>query len=292
MGCRVEPCNDSESNECVCALAHEDVYKQEVGLPVDLVERTADLADQLAIADKIAQKVRLRVAAEVIPPEEAPDLGSVSDAGLAYIFGLVFGRYPSDYVVRRARQKCHEFGISELYVVQSYVANKQFRERVNATFRESLGLQASADYVFLVAPTAAAHGEERALAEVREEVRRELDNAEAIWKDDVLSGLPDTPEELISLLEHPPKDGDIEYDITQWADAVGAACACGLCFVPIVDAEALGQALAEHYDLDEEQAEDFVEAVAKAVLGTGVDGGHWKHPLRCTRCGESWERDD
>jgi len=81
-------------------LTHDDIYKQPE-LPKDLQARSADLAEVLAAADKIASDIRRRAVQEATTPELRPDLRTVSAGGLAFVFREIFGRSPPDYVVRQ-----------------------------------------------------------------------------------------------------------------------------------------------------------------------------------------------
>ncbi len=211
-------------------LTHNDIYKQPE-LPEDLQARSTDLAEVLAAADKIASDIRRSAVQEATAPEQRPDLRTVSAGGLAYVFREIFGRSPPDYVVRQALNVCEALDISSLARLQGVLAQGDFRDNLAKAYQAIMPVRPGPEDVFLAALYATARGERQALSYIRRKARREFREIDAIYRREMLSSLPESIEELMSELEEPGREPNVE----SWAAALESTTdSCRVCGTTII----------------------------------------------------------
>ncbi|MCA9667778.1 MAG: hypothetical protein KC503_19395 [Myxococcales bacterium] len=85
---------------------------------------------------------------------------------------------------------------------------------------------------------------------------------------DLLHPLPETPEQLIRVLETPPpKDGDLDrHDILEWASAADAFSGTVMETLEDVAADLLAEWLVAQYDSDED---DLYDRLHQACIDAG-----------------------
>ena len=273
------PCEvqiQSRLQDAWAVLTHDDIYKQP-DLPEDLCARAKDIAEVLSAADKIASDIRSRAMQEMSFPAHPPDMRRVSRAGLVYSFRFVFGRSPGDYVIRLARDLCKRLHITTLEKFPELLARPAFRARVEKAYRSILWLGIGNENVFLAALYALVKDDEKAIEWAEEEARRERREIEQSAMREMLSSLPHTVEDLIEELEDPRGEPDVET----WADALGATSACMICGETIVRPSSFAEAIVDHYEVSEEDADDARERIEQAILSSGVEIGGWNSELLC-----------
>ena len=267
-------------------LSHDDIYKQPV-LPEDLRARANDLAEVLAAADKIASDIRSRVMRETVPPEHRPDLGRVSEEGLAFLFKDVFGRSPSDYIIRRALNLCRELGIVSLGQLPGVLGLEDFRDKIGEAYVSIMGINIGVERTFLASLYALARGDSRAIAQVRRNARQERREIEQIANREMLTSLPPTVEQLIEQLG----DSGTEADVEGWAEALGATGECAICSITIIDPFSFAEAAVQHYELSDDVADVAHERIEAAIRASGVETGGWGDGSLCAYHNEQVSKD-
>lgn len=256
-------------------LSHDDIYKQPE-LPKDLQARARDLAEILAAADKIASDIRARAMEENIPPEQRPNLHSVSPEGLAFLFKETFGRSPPDYVIRLAVNLCKELDIRSLEKLPAILRREEFRTKLADAYRAIMPVSISAEDVFLATLHALARGEAHAISKVRRDARREWREIDQIARREMIADLPATIDDFIEQLESPGGEASIEG----WAEALDTTHRCAICGTKIVDLSAFAESVLRHYDAADDDGETQ-ERIETAVLRSAAETGGWGDGSLC-----------
>lgn len=227
-------------------LAHDDVYKSGTTLPPDLVARTEDLSELLALADGIAGKIRQRIQND-FSREGTPSLIDVSNEGLALVFARCFGRPPTDYGLRVALRACEEQQLDSLTEVETFLSQPTFRDELRKIYHQEtgFGFDPSPEQILELAVLAAGRDEDTAFKKMASRARKEKREVEASW---LYSTIAEFPSSVDKFLEQAEQNS---LWVEEAADALGVISTCSVCNVPIVEPEAFAQALADHYELDE-----------------------------------------
>jgi len=262
-------------------LTQDDLYKAEADLPEDLKGRMEDFATHLASADEIAQKVRQRIAREFRVGGPV-NLNRVTREGIAYIFQEAFGRSPSDYAVREAERFCRKSGLESLHKLDEVMRNQEFRERVRNAYLKATGFGFSPSFgvVFLAATRAAAQDEKAAFRFIRTWAREEREGIETTWRNEVLAEMPEFVEEFV---EEAQAGG---LNLEQIAEALGATDRCAYCGDLIVSLDALSEAIADRYSMDDSSA------ISSALHWLDISWADEGHPELCAYHGHVVDEDD
>ena len=269
-------------------LSHDDIYKQSADLPEDLRARTQDLAEVLAAADKIAADIRERVMREIHAPAHQPDMGNVSTEGLAYSFKEVFGRSPSEYSVRRAKNLCDRLHLTTLNKFSELLKSSEFRDKVAKAYQSIPGLSISYEDIFLSALYAAAGGQAKAIKWIRKKALRVWREIETIATNEILSSLPETVEDFFEELKNP----DLDYtDIERWAEALGTTKNCTICSTTVIQLWAFAEAIVQYFELSDEDG-DVMERIVAAIEPSGLETGGWGDGSLCAYHNAQGTKDD
>ncbi|MEX4009843.1 GTP pyrophosphokinase [Neoaquamicrobium sediminum] len=275
----------SRLQDAWAVLSHDDIYKHD-DLPDDLRARFKDLAEVLSAADRIASDIRLRVRQETTPPAERPRFDTVTPAGLAWIFGDIFGRSARDFLIRQAENVVADLGITSLMDLTPLLSDDGFRKAVDAAYRSSMPLGPSTEDIFLAGLGALKLGREQAIEQVRRDAREEWSEIDEIGRREALSSLPPTMDDLLDVLEA----FDSEGDIGRFADAFDVVHGCPICGTGVVDAGAFAEAAMKQYDVEDD--DDIRERIETAVTNSGVDTGGWGDGSLCAYHNEQAGKDD
>ena len=284
------PCEvqiQSRLQDAWAVLTHDDIYKQPE-LPEDLRARAKDIAEVLAVADKIASDIRSRAMREIPSPAHQPDMRRVSVEGLAYSFKHVFGRSPGDYEVRLALDHCDRLHITTLEEFPKILGRPEFRDSVENAYRSILWVGIENATLFLAALYALAKNDDEAIAWAEEEARRERREMEQSAMREMHSSLPHTLEDLIAELEDPRDEPDIET----WAFALGATSGCMICREIIVQPSSFAEAVVDHYGVSGAEADDASARIENAVRSSGVEIGGFDEGNLCAYHSEQAAKDD
>jgi ppGpp synthetase/RelA/SpoT-type nucleotidyltranferase len=247
-------------------LTHSDLYQE--NLPREFALRAHDLADQIALADKLAGSIR-HEAKRVVRPGGPVDFTTVSLDGLREVFAETFGRYPHDYLVREAARTCEALRIQSLAQLPELLGDSGLRTALAETHQEIVGYRPSNEDQFIAALRAMAGGVPAARRHMKQLARRAFQEQEAAVTRELQGSLPRSLNSMLSKLEH---HGREEPDIERWASALGAVSECSVCGTTIVDPDAFATAAVEHYG-DESEVESVIERIARSVLGSSVEQG-------------------
>jgi hypothetical protein len=103
---------------------------------------------------------------------------------------------------------------------------------------------------------------------------------ETVARSEMMASLPEIIYELLDELRSPAKDGDPQYDIEQWASALGAVRVCG-CGQAIVDVELFAENAVSHYKIRESRADETRAELEAEVTHSGVETGGWLNGSLC-----------
>jgi len=227
-------------------LVHHDIYKDGSELPVDLHDRTKDLADILCTADGIADKVRNRVMMESQPPDKHTNLDKINKDSLVHIFSCIFGRYPPEYVVHETLNISQDVGLSSANELLDLLQDSIFKEAVDNAYKQETGQKISYEDIFLAAPIAVMSGLKLAIKTVRKKGKEHRKEIENYWRNEILSELPETIEEFIE---------KIQYDDNTWvyqiAEVFGVAKEYAISGEELINPEEFEETIYNHYGIDE-----------------------------------------
>lgn len=271
VGCEVQI--RSLLQDAWARLSHADIYKGE-DLSPDLLGRMTDLSDLLVAADRIASRVRGRVT-----QLRTADDGQSVDSKLVRFYGEAFGKLPSDYVIREAREIARHLSEQELSEILSMLRDSSFKHRVDAIYREAFGLRAGLSDRFVTAVRAVASSEDDALRHLQAIVDAEASEIDDMWRRKALSEMPETLEDFMDLVSQSPDS------IIPLADALSATGNCSVCGEVFVDPEALEESVAEYYEVDE------APGLAAAVTHSGLQVPDMGNPNLCMYHGETFRKD-
>jgi ppGpp synthetase/RelA/SpoT-type nucleotidyltranferase len=228
-------------------LTHDDVYKNDIELPEDLKGRMADLALILSAADEIAQKVRRRIERKYSVSGEIK-LDMVTSDGLAFVFKHVFGKEPSEYFINKAERFSQKNGLKTLHEVDTILSKAGFRDIIREAYIKESGFPypPMEEEIFMASVKAASQDEKTAVSYIKTVARKERDEIETSWRNDVINKLPDTYDDF---LEQAP-DEDEGLNVEEFAEALGEAKSCAICGTTIVDMDSLSYVIADHYNQD------------------------------------------
>lgn len=220
------------------------------------------------------------------PPDGAP----LSASALAFIYRRAFHGDPPAYLVESVLNEFGGLPIRAESVDQS-VKDQELRERLRAAYFESVPndpiWEPEAWQLFRWAVHAGAHGEASAISRARRDGREAWQEVDRQYRSEMASSIPANWEELKDHLQFPEKDGDLDYDIHQWADYFGASTSC-VCGTELVDVDS-ADGFVRHFRLRGRRADEARELIVQEVIGSGVEdttGG------LCSHCWHVLHKDD
>ena len=270
VGCEVQI--RSLLQDAWARLSHADIYKGD-DLPADLRERMTDLSDVLFSTDQIASRVRNRVA-----QVRTPDDGESVESRLIRYYADVFGKAPSDYVIREASDVASQLNEDQWKKLPSLLRDPSFTRRVDAIYRKTFGFPADISERFTTSVRAIAHTEDAALRHLQNIVDKEVKELDQVWRREILSEMPDSFAEFVEKIE---RDSE---SIIPFAEVLSATKHCSVCGEVLVDPDALEESLADYYELDE------APGVYTALVGSGLQIPDFDHPNLCMYHGEQFRK--
>ena len=253
-------------------LSHADIYKGD-GLPADLRERMTDLSGNLSSADQIASRIRKRV-----EQVRTPDDGESVESRLVRSYADVFGKAPSDYVIRETSDVASQLNEYQWEKLPSLLRDPSFKRRVDAIYRKAFGFQASVSERFTTSVRAIANTEDAALSHLQRIVDEEVEELDQVGRREILSEMPDSIADFIERIERVPES------IVPCAEVLSATKHCSVCGKVLVNPDALEESLAEYYDLEE------VPGVYSALAGSSLQIPDHDDPHLCMYHGEQFRK--
>ena len=266
-------------------LSRVDIYRSDA--PLRLAKGMEQLSNRLYAADRIADRIRTRVARPLRgrkPVTGAP----ISAETIAFLYEEVFSAKPPDYLVRSTLEELANAPI-RTDGLAAILDDRSFLDRLASSYREANRLDFAADPVLLFrwAVHAAVHGREAAIRAAKSSGRAEWRDTDRIYRREALSGLPTDADGFVSAIRRAEDDGDPCFDIEMWAGALGALdkCSCG---AKLVDESALADTLIKRYRLRGTKGERAREKIIAAVVRSGVETGSGL----CSYCSYVMNKDD
>lgn len=250
-------------------LSRADVYTKETELAPSLVRSMERLAQQIHVADQIANDIREEIARphEGKPPKDGSDL---TGSSIAFLYQQAFGAQPPDYVIQSA---LNEFKGTPVRAdgLALILKDSDFLRKLGSHYEGSFGWEPTTEQIFRWAVYAAAHGINSALQLVAEEGLADREEIDSAFIGEVESELPQTWQDLVERIEHTEKDDDPQHDILRWAETYGALGECAICATKIVHTDSLTEVLVEHYGLEGDEADEAAEDIEHALFDSGVE---------------------
>lgn len=266
-------------------LSHVDIYRG--GASPKLADAMERLSARLYAADKIADRIRTRIARPVRGRQPAAG-ASITAKTVAFLYEHTFGASPPEYLVRSTLEELANTPI-RTDGLAGILDDGSFLERLSNSYRDANRLDFDADPVLLFrwAVHAALHGREAATRAARSSGRAEWKYTDRIYRSEALSGLPRTADDFVRYVRQAEDDGDSAFDVEMWAGALGGIdkCACG---TSLVDEQALAGALIKRYKLRGAKAERARESITRAIARSGVEIGYGQ----CSYCSYLMSKDD
>jgi ppGpp synthetase/RelA/SpoT-type nucleotidyltranferase len=269
-------------------LAHQDLYKEGPALAPYLRKLFQRLAGLLKVTDDIAQDIREEVSRPRIVAGQPPTTGVEPDS-LAFIYQMAFGALAPDYILQVVVTRCREFNVTRADALDRKLRDKAFVESLKLAYAEEHGLELHDEDVFEFIPIAVAMGDQAALNRVKQRAQAYWEEIDAHYKSELKAELPETYEEFMDSLKsydhHDPEGvSSMVYDLARAFDATSSCIICG---ATIVETDALAEAIAEHYDL-----QDKMQEIEPELSGSGVETGYEGDSTYCNHCGYMLNKDD
>lgn len=261
-------------------LSHEDIYKFREGLPGDLRDRVRDLGEFLATADGQASEVRNRVMELREPPAGRPDLSTVTDEGLTFLFATTFGREPADYEIRAARNVCDQEGLESLGPLEEVLEDPEIRQALADAYEQEVRWDIDRGQHFELLPIVVSRGLDAAVSEAAQRGRSEWEALDRRFRNEVLRELPESFEDFVDeLLRGFAPEQRI-------ADVLGADVDCWRCGADLIDPEMFAEAICEHY------GEEDWTPIVDALYGSGIQTTSPFSGGLCDHCAHVLSKDD
>jgi len=272
-------------------LSRADIYTSERRLSESLLRSMENLSELLHVADKIADDIRREISRPrkgKRPPKDAV----LSESAIAFLFKNAFGIDAPDYVIQGILREFSDASIRTDALAEA-LADKALIKKLRAAYSRHVSWSGpDNEQVFRWVVHAVVNGEQSAILAAESEGKEAWAEIDAIYRREVLSGLPESWQTLAEWIEHPDKDEDIDHDIREWANALGALGSCGVCGTAIVQADTLAQALADHYKLRGRKFDEAVDRLEQAIRNSGVEVGGWDTSSTCAYHADLLSRDD
>lgn len=265
-------------------LSRVDFYRGNV--PPTLKTSMEKLSDKFYQADKAADKLRSRITKPRRGSKPA-DGTIINESAIAFLFRHAFDEDPPEYLVQSTLRELEGTPI-RTDGLAAVLDDTNFLTRLETEYREANRLEIDADPVqlFRWAVDAAINGRDFALREAKRSGRSAWQETDSIYRREALSDLPDA-DDLPDYEHNALDDGDMDYDLTHWAEALDAShsCACG---TKIIDEYAFADAYIKRKRLRGNKAERAREAIISMVVNSGVETGS---SGLCSYCAHMMEKD-
>jgi ppGpp synthetase/RelA/SpoT-type nucleotidyltranferase len=265
-------------------LSRVDFYRGSV--PPAIISSMEKLSEKLYAADKAADKLRSRITKPRRGSKPA-DGTIINESAIAFLFRDAFGNDPPDYLVQSTLRELEGTPIRSDGLA-AVLDDKDFLERLGKEYREANRLDFDADPVLLFrwAVDAAINGRDFALREAKRDGREAWRETDSIYRREALSDLPDV-DDLPDYEHNALDDGDMDYDLTHWAEALDASQSC-MCGTKIIDEYAFADAYIKRKRLRGNKAERARAAIISMIVDSGVETGS---SGMCSYCSHMMDKD-
>jgi putative GTP pyrophosphokinase len=272
-------------------LSRVDIYTNERGIPKTLLDQMKRLSDFLNVADGIADDIRRQISKPRKGKPASKD-ATLSASSLAFLYSTAFGSDAPDYVVNSVLRDYTDARV-RTDGLETALLDTKLRQKLRSAYKKNARYFGADDALtFRWVVHAVIHGEPAALELAAASGAAARDEIDSVYRNETMSGMPESWEELAEYMEAPQKDGDLDSEIHGWAGALDATEGCGICGTGIVDAEALAEALADHYNLKGKARDRAVERFEHAVRSSGIEVGGWGGGSLCAYHNDLISKDD
>ena len=244
------------------------------------------LADQLAVLDNIAQDIRDAVS-EAVPQVEVTDDAPITKEGLSSIYYDRFGKNIQDYQIQVWMNALESEGVQTLGQAKALIPNPEIIEKMNVIYQSVCGegVKMPEDTMLFFA-TQIMGGATNAYQSFRSSVEGEYQYIKAIVRQEVLSELPDTIDELMNSL----REGELGIpDIWNALEEIGGLSECDRCGTLYFDSDSVYEALTDHYGVENT---DLMDLLYQAEADGGFEVESANSSGYCSYCGYMMSKDD
>ncbi|MBZ5525569.1 MAG: RelA/SpoT domain-containing protein, partial [Acidobacteriia bacterium] len=268
-------------------LSRVDFYRGNI--PPALRASMEKLSDKLYVADKAADKLRSRITKPRRGSKPA-DGTIINESAIAFLFRHAFGEDPPDYLVQSTLREMEGTPI-RTDGLAAVLDDKNFLSRLETDYRETSQMDIAADPVqlFRWAVDAAIRGRDFALREARRDGHADWREIDSVYRREVLSEVPGDIDSFERHIHDALDDGDLTFDLTHWAQALGASSSCALCGTALVDGQALADAMVKRLKMKGSKAERTRGRITRLVTNSGVESGDSSG--LCSGCAYRMEKD-
>ncbi len=284
VGCEVQI--RSLLQDAWARLSRAELYATDVGVRASLVRRMNSLSRLLSRADRIADDIRNEIS-KPVPGRRGKPGAPPSRATLAFLFQRAFGSEPAGYVIEAALSDLRQVPI-RLDAVDTALRDKRLRKNLVGAYQRHAKWAPGAEEYFRWVLRALTQGIRSATTEARRAGRAAWDEVDAIYRSEMSSSLPADWSDLVDAIDNAPKDGDLDSELTHWADFFGVLDHCAVCGCELVPADSFAEAVVDHYALDGDEADQASEAVERALWSSGIE----TDSSLCSYCSNAMSRDD
>ena len=260
-------------------LSRAELYRRNA--PPSLAEKAVELAEALARADAVAEKIREQVTRPRKGEQPAADSHLTADA-IAFIYERAFREKPPDYLVEAALEQIGDKKI-RADALDALLQDRDFLEKVDAAYQERTKWGPYPSRIFECAVQAVLNGPASGVALARKKGKADWEEIDAQYKSQLSHAVPDTWPELKEQFNNHEADIDT---LARYFDGV-KSCVCSS---EIVDFDSVVSSIQEHYGLDDEDASDAEDSIVEALNRAGMDdseGGGL-----CSYCYHTLHKDD
>jgi ppGpp synthetase/RelA/SpoT-type nucleotidyltranferase len=273
-------------------LSREDLYASHDTIPVSASRDMRRLAELLAKADKVADRIRDRIAR----PRKGrrPSSGqTISDASLAFLYRRAFHQDPPEYVIQNVLREYGHLAIRSDGIAAALTDTTFINDLKNAySTTTRFHWDAEPEQIFRWVAFSVVAGTKSAIALASRDARQEANEIERMGRQEALSGFPRSAKALLRALDAPDDDGDLDGDVEQWASGLGVLRSCDRCGGNIVNPEEFAGAALKQLKARGQKAEQLREELEMRIRNSAVDTGGWYFPRLCSYCDHVLTKDD
>ncbi|MFC1834757.1 hypothetical protein ACFL2Q_08480, partial [Thermodesulfobacteriota bacterium] len=253
-------------------LTHRDVYRNRNELPPLAQPICENMSDSLASVDRLADRFREAVEAEVKPPNDLSDNAPLDREALAFLFFEVFGCCPQEQGLKVLGEKALELEIRTVSEARNGLSQRTVGDLQKIWDKRIWMFPASKVELMSYALSYGVHGP-TAYIDFVEKTKRE-------WQRHLRTTFRDMPgsiEELVDLISQ-------DDEPCQAIVALGGFDNCDRCGESFYRAADVADAICRYYDCPETDV-DLESLLADQEVLCGVETEYYEFEGLCSYCG-------
>jgi hypothetical protein len=199
----------------------------------------------------------------------------------------IFGAAPPDYAVKIAFDGVQE-SKATLESFERALRREAFSGELQAAYREVYEVDPDISQRLRWVATAAGTGHEAAILQAKKAARDDLQEIEEQARREEIASLPESWREVID----DSKDGDSLSDVYQLARVFGGYSRCEICDEMIVSPSDLAESIVEHYELEDEEADEARAELTDRIANSGAEVGTFADDGLCSYHNYVTSKDD